>query len=586
MPFDGIFTNCIAKELDHILKGAVIERVYQPEKDEVTMQLRTQKDRVRLVISANSTYPRIHLTTQSKKNPETAPSFCMLLRKHLIGGRIMEVTCFDYERIVVLHIQTMDEMGDTVVKKLVAEIMGKWSNIILTNKDDVILDAIKHVDEEVNRVREIMPARPYRMPPRQNKTLIDDFDPGAFTEQQGKLSCEKTLLEYIKGFSPLLSREVCYRGNIDPKKPFSACTPLEKARLAEEAERIKNEIKKGQYAFCIAYTPDDPPSPLDFHCFLLTQMASLKEFPSANEMLDEFFTDKDKSNRLVQKKSHLVKILHNNMDRCEKKQALYEQQIRDTADRETWRLYGELLTANIHALKTGMKAARVLNYYAEEEQYVEIPLDENKSPAHNAQMYYKRYQKEKAKYEYSLKQMEETTSELEYLKSVEQMLEASTDDAVIDEIQWELIENGYIKETKAKKKSKTTTETKPYRFFSSDGLRIYVGKNNKQNDQLTLKTAQANDIWLHTQKIPGSHVIIKKDYGEIPSSTVYEAAVLAAWHSKAKHSGNVPVDYTKVKNVKKPKGAKPGMVIYTDYKTLYVNPDAKVIEKLKQNQEG
>lgn len=586
MPFDGIVTNCIANELDQILKGAGIERIYQPEKDEINMQIRTQKERVRLVISASSAHPRIHLTDFNKKNPENAPMFCMLLRKHLLGGRILAVTCENYERIITIHIQSIDEMGDSTVKKLIVEIMGKRSNIILTNKDDIILDAIKHVDEEVNRVREIMPARPYQMPPPQDKIIIDLFDAERFKALETELSCDKAVLEHLKGFSPILSKEVCHRACIDPKKPFSSLTPYEKSLLSEEINKIRKDIEASNYTCCIAYAPGDIPDPVDFHCFLLSQMASLKGFNSANAMLDEFFQNKDKSNRLVQRKSHIKKILHKNIDRCEKKLALYEQQIRETADRETLRLYGELLTANIHVLKTGTKAARVLNYYTDIETYVEIPMDENKSPQHNAQSYYKKYQKAKSKYEYSIKQVRETTMELEYLLSVDQLLEDCVDDPVIDEIQEELVVNNYIKESKPKKKSKAAPASMPYRYYSSDGLRIYVGKNNIQNDQLTLKTAQSNDIWLHTQKIPGSHVIIKKDYGEIPDTTIYEAAMLAAWHSKAKNSGNVPVDYTRVKNVNKPKNAKPGMVIYTEHKTLYVTPNHELIEKIKQNKEG
>ena len=585
MPFDGIFTNCIASELDQRLTGAGIERIYQPEKDEINMQIRTQKERVRLVISANSAYPRIHITDHNKKNPENAPMFCMFLRKHLLGGRILSVSCDDYERIIVLHISTIDEMGDSTVKKLIVEIMGKRSNIILVNKDDIILDAIKHVDEEVNRVREIMPARPYQMPPPQDKITINQFHPEVFQMLESDLTCEKTILEHLKGFSPILCKEVCFRAGIDPKKPFSSLMPLEKSNLILQIDTIRKIIETTQYTYCIAYTPGEIPAPVDFHCFLLTQMATVREFGSANAMLDEYFLSKDNSNRLEQRKSHLKKILHNNLTRCEKKLSLYEEQIRETADRETLRLYGELLTANLYTLKTGTKVALVQDYYAEDERYVEIPMDENKSPQQNAQSYYKKYQKAKSKYEYSIRQVEETSAELEYLQSVDQLLDDSTDDMIINEIQLELIDNGYIKETKSKKKLKNQGESKPHRYYSSDGLRIYVGKNNTQNDQLTLKTAQSNDIWLHTQKIPGSHVIIKKDYGEIPESTIYEAAMLAAYHSKAKQSGNVPVDYTRVKYVNKPRGAKPGMVIYTDYKTMHVTPDHKSIEKIKENRE-
>ncbi len=583
MPFDGIMVNCIARELDKVLQGSRIERVYQPEKDEIGMQIRTRTGRFRLIASANTAFPRIHLSTDHKKNPDNAPMFCMFLRKHVGGGFINRVTCDNFERIVTIHTQNTDEMGDTVEKKLIIEIMGKHSNIILTNQDDVILDAIKHVDQEINRVREIMPARPYILPPPQDKITIDRFDVEEFNNLQTEQPTDKVILSYIKGFSPVLCNEICYRADVEPRLPFDKASTDEKIRLSEQIKKIKTTVTTKSYDFCIAYSADPIPVPIDFHCIDLSRYSSVKKFETANEMLDHFYVNKDKSERLVQRKSHLKKIIKNNMDRCEKKIAIYDEQLRDTADRDKLKLYGELLTANIYALKQGMNVASVSNYYSENMDIVEIPMDQNKSVQQNAQSYYKRYSKAKTKYEYSIKMIEETKSELEYLESVNQLLDDSVDDEIIDEIKKELELNNYLKQTGRNKKSKDSTASKPYRYYSSDGLRIYVGKNNIQNDNLTLKTAQSNDIWLHTQKIPGSHVIIKKDYDEIPESTIYEAAILAAWHSKAKNSSNVPVDYTKVRNVKKPKNAKPGMVIYEDFKTLRVTPDTVFIDEIKQN---
>lgn len=588
MPFDGIVVKSIVEELNEKLKGGRIDKIFQPEKDEIILQVRSIGRNFKLILSANASYPRIHLTDITKDNPVNPPLFCMVLRKHLSGGKILDIGFHDFERIIHLDIESINELGDISIKKLIIEIMGRHSNIILVNDENKIIDAIKHVDSEVSSVREVMPARPYILPPAQDKTSPADIDVQSLLENRFKscnTSTEKFLLNSIKGFSPLLCREICHLAGIDGKKPIGDLSDQSVSSLANVLENIIRKINTSDFEPCIAFEDEKFENPVDFHCLRLHQYKYVKTLPSISAVLDEFYSVKDAYERLSQKKSALVKILQTNIERCKRKISLQQEKLREVADREKLKLYGELITANIYSIPRNAKSVSLLNYYSDKGEYINIPLDENLSPQENAQKYFKQYAKAKKAYASTSVQLEESIKELEYLESVLQLLDNCTTVQDISEIKQELAEQGYISISKKTGTKKQDMPSRPLRCMSSDGYYIYIGKNNKQNDMLTLKTAQANDIWLHTKNIPGSHVIIKKHTKEdVPSSTLLEAAMLAAYHSKARMSSNVPVDYTTAKNVRKPAGAKPGMVIYENYKTIIVTPDKDTINRLLEKQ--
>ncbi|RJQ39635.1 MAG: fibronectin/fibrinogen-binding protein [Nitrospiraceae bacterium] len=586
MPFDGVVAKCIVEELTQLLVGGRIEKIFQPEADEVVLNIRSTGRNFKLALSASANYPRIHITRISKENPVTPPNFCMLLRKHLSGGRIIEIIFHDYERIITLLIESVNELGDLSLKKLVIEIMGRHSNIILLNSEDRIMDSIKHIDSDISSVREVMPARPYILPPSQDKTSLEKLDIDTFIEGISKesrtssVSIEKHLLNSIKGFSPLLCREICWRSGIDGKTPLSGFEKYMLIKLKETLGELNTSIISSDFSPCIIFEDRAGEKPLDFHSMKILQYSNVEHLSSISEALDVFYSTRDNAERLKQKKSDLFKVLNNNIDRCRKKLALQQEKLKEVADREKLKLYGELVTANIYSIPKNSKSVLLLDYYSENNDYIEVPLDENLLPQENAQKYYRQYSKAKSTYENTSKQVQETLNELEYLESVMHILENCSLAHEIEEIREELAGEGYLRSRK-KRISRQHKPSEPLHYKSSEGLDILVGRNNCQNDHLTMKTASSNDIWLHTRNIPGSHVVVKKQQQNVPDTTLLEAAAIAAYHSKAQMSSNVPVDYTTVKNVKKPPGAKPGMVIYENFKTIITTPDKALIDKLK-----
>lgn len=583
MPFDGVVAKNVVMELSENIVGGRIEKIYQPEHDEVILLVRAKGQNLKLVLSANASYPRIHITNLSKENPLNPPVFCMLLRKHLSGGKITNVEFYDYERIISLHVEALNELGDITYKKLLIEIMGKHSNIMLLNDQDIIIDSIKHVDSDVSRIREVMPARPYILPPGQDKINLETVDIDLIfedsNEQQTRIS--KYLLSKLKGFSPLLCDEICYRAGVDSKSPVCELSPKSIESIKDSLRKVKSNLSASSFSPCIAWMDQTKSKPIDFHSLEMTQYPYIEHLPSISETLDLYYTSKDNAERLVQKKSAILKVLNNSIDRCNKKISIHQDTLREVADREKYKLYGELITANIYCIPKNAKLVSLVNYYSEKGEYIDIPLDENMLPQENAQRYYKKYSKAKNAYTYTSTQLDEAFKELEYLESVLQNLETAATTQEIEEIKQELIDVGYLKENKKSKLKKNAKTLEPYLYKSSDGFDILVGRNNVQNDFLTLKSASSNDMWFHTKNIPGSHVIVRKQMGDIPESTLLEAALIAAYHSKGKTSSHVEVDYTQVKNVKKPNGAKPGMVIYNSYKTIIVTPDESRIRNLK-----
>lgn len=583
MPFDGIMAKCVVEELTAKLVGGRIEKVFQPEADEILINVRAWNTNYRLLLSANANYPRIHLTETVKENPASPHTFCMLLRKHLSGGKILGFEFNDYERIIGLKAEAANELGDISEKKLVIEIMGRYSNIILLNSEGKIIDAVKHVDSDISSVREVMPARPYILPPAQNKTSPEKLDIKLLMDRSAasQAALEKYLLESIKGFSPLICRELCHRAGLDGKLPAAAVSGEGRESLERELAGITRLIAEGSFEPCILYEDRDLTKPVDFYCLGVTQSPYVKNTESVSEALDAFYSSRDRQERLRQKKSDLTRVLNNAMERCSKKVTIHTETLRDVAGRERLKLYGELITANIYRIGRNIKSVSLSNFYSEQGESVEIPLDENLLPQENAQRYFRKYAKAKSTYTYATRQLEDSRKELDYLEGVLTLLENCSSPQEIDEVRQELAEQGYMVLKKKPGAKKQPAMSEPMRFRSSDGYDIFVGKNNRQNDRLTLKLASSNDVWLHTKNIPGSHVIIRKAAGEIPESAFKEAAMLAAWYSRARMSSNVPVDFTAVKNVSKPSGAKPGMVIYVNYRTIMVTPDENLVKTLQ-----
>ena len=583
MPFDGVVAKSIVQELTGELAGGRIDKILQPESDEIVLVVRARSKNSRLLLSASPRYPRIHLTETVKENPPVPPAFCMLLRKHLARGRIISFDFNDYERIIGINIEAAGELGDISQKKLVIEIMGRHSNIILLNEAGRILDAIKHVDSDISSVREVMPARLYILPPPQDKVSPSRLDIPELVRLLGSSdkSIEKFLLDNIKGFSPLLCREVCWRADIDGHGRASVLSDGERTALAQALRSVIEEIRNDEYHPAVYYEDEQHQVPLDFHCIGISQYAFGEHFDTVSQALDRFYASRDNAEHLRKKKADLYKVLNNSIERCSKKLAIQQDALRESADREKFRLYGELITANIYAIPRNAEKVSLMNYYSENGEYVEIPLDPDLTPQANAQHYFRKYAKAKSTYINTTHQIQQTQIELDYLESVLQTLDNCTSVQEIDEVRQELADQGYMVRKRRRSDKKETAATKPFRYRSSDGFDILVGKNNIQNDRLTLRTAQSGDIWLHTKTVPGSHVIIRRNGRDIPDRTIEQAAIIAAWHSKARMSSNVQVDYTQVKNVNKPSGAKPGMVIYTNYKTAVVTPDQSLVESLR-----
>jgi len=576
MPFDGILTHFMSQELNTKLSGGRIGKIYQVSRDTVILHVRAGGENHRLLASCNASSPRIHLTENQYETPDNPPVFCMLLRKHLSGAIIRGFQTSGFERVITMEAEATDELGDRAHKKLVVEIMGKHSNIILLNSEDRIIDAMRHVDSEVNRVRELLPARPYIAPPAQGK-----LDPSLESTRtilveslsESGRSVENYLLDKLQGFSPVLCRELCARASLDERRSASGLTSEEAARLAETLRNMMDTLLN-QGPVPVVVHDAASGKPVDYHITDLVQYPSRKHYDTISQAVDAYYRSRLMKEANAQKSHELAKTVGKYIEKCEKRLSANVQVYEENMDYERFRLFGELITSSIYALKKGMNSARLRNYYAEGEEYVEIPLDPQKSPQDNAQYYFRRYAKAKNACNYAKNQIESLKKELSWLESVMLALENTEDSSQLQDIRLELYEQGYLKFLPRKGRRETGLNSSPIRVVSSDGFEIFIGRNNKQNDRLTMKTARHEDIWLHVKDFPGSHVIIRTEGRQVPDSTLEEAAGYAAWFSKARSAPKVEVDYTPVRNVKKPSGAKPGMVIYVNYKTIVATPKA------------
>lgn len=559
MALDGIYLYSLIHELNTKLSSGKVEKINQPEKDEIILTIRNNKESYKLLISASSVYPKIHITEHVKENPSTPPMFCMVLRKHLLGAKLKEITQFETDRIVSFKFDAQDELGYGISFTMTVEIMGKHSNItLIRDEDNIVMDSIKHVTPEISSKRILLPGVRFKMAPKSEKINPFVLNKSGFDNLNINFEDNKFFSKSLIGVSTQFSNEIMYRIK-NSKEP------------TDELENIFNSIKSHEYYFTTYY---DEKGPKDFYCIPFNYLGDIKNksFLTPSKQLEDFYVQKDTNDRLNSKTATLSKLVLLNIEKCEKKISIMNNILNESAEKDKLQLYGELLTANIHLIKNKEKEITVENYYDENLSKVTIPLDEFKTPSQNIQSYFKKYNKMKRSEEMAKKQISILTSEIKYLNSVHVSISKCETARDIEDIKQELIKEGYIKNKNKKQPKKKMKEvpSKPMHFLSSEGIDIYVGKNNTQNDYLTLKFANKSDIWLHTKDIPGSHVILKHTSGEVPEKSLFEAAQLAAFNSKVKEGSKALVDYTIVKNVKKPNGAKAGMVIYDYYKTLNV----------------
>jgi len=579
MAMDGIAVRCTAFELNQILKNARVDKVYQPELDEIVIGFRTDHDNVRLVLSASANHARVHLTTQKKENPMQAPLFCMLLRKHLTPARLIRVTQQDFERILVFEFACTTELGDPVKKYLIAELMGRHSNLIFTEENGRIIDSVKHIDVNVSSVRQILPGLEYKGAPSQNKKnplLTEESEIAQLIQENPDQKLEKLLLQTYTGLSPLACREIAYRVAGD----WDADTSRLPHDTVSKIVSFFADIRDNRFVPSLVMEGEKS---IEFSAFNPTQYGEKVIYPESFSLtLERYFTNRDVDSRQHQRAAAMDKVISNLIERTAKKCNIYRQTIKDAEKKELQKQYGDLIMANLYRIQTGDTALVTQNFYSETGEEVTITLDPQKGAAQNAQRYYTRYTKQKTAEKMAKEQLQSAIEELEYLESVKQFLETAKTPSELSDIRDELHAQGYLSHG-SKGKKKKSQKVQPRVFVSSDGFTIYVGKNNIQNDAITFQLSRSCDIWLHTKNIPGSHtLIVRGGAEEIPDRTLEEAAMLCAYHSKAKNGVKVPVDYTECKFVKKISGAKPGMVIYDNFSTAYVTPDPKLAEQLEQ----
>ena len=568
MPLDGISLGFLARELSRELVNGRIDRVVQPEKDELHLTIRNNGKNHLLMLGASAGNARAQLITKKKTGPLEPPSLCMLMRKHITGGRVVSIEQKHCDRILEIGIEHYDELGDKTEKKLICEFMGKHSNIIFVGADGRIIDCARHVTEAISSVREVLPGLRYEDPPAHGKIDYDSVTEDAllsvFSIENGEL--RKVLARNISGLSQQAAGELAFRavGRIDAH--LEECSPAAAARsVAETLRRLPDEFSPR-----VLYDPDGGCA--DFAAFEYKSRAMLRQEPcgSLSEAMERFYETRDRAERISQKSASLHQVLKTNIERCERKLALQREALLGSARMEEYRLKGELLQANLRLAVKGQKKCEVPNYYEEGIPTLTVELDEKLSPAQNAQRYFKLYQKARNAQTLAAEQIEKTTEELTYLEGQADNLTKCTEENELSELRDELEKLGYVKANRNRRQIKQLPPSAPMKFTLENGRVILIGKNNLQNDKLTF-SAQPDEIWLHAKDMPGSHVII---VGEDPDdATILAAAKLAAKYSKGGASSQVPVDYTRRRYVKKPSGAKPGFVIYTHQHTLYVTPE-------------
>lgn len=581
MALDGAFLYAIKSETESLIGGRV-EKVHQPSREEIIISLRTRQGSHKIMISANAGSARVHITKLTVDNPNTPPMFCMLLRKHLGSGKLIAVRQDGLERILFLDFECVNELGDVVTVTLACEIMGRCSNLIIINQEGNVIDSIKRVDEEMSRERMVLPGMKYSLPPRSERLNFLSAEREKIVNalkntNSGELS--KVLIRVFEGISPILAREWSFYAGKGEYITSEEITDEQIDRLIFIINQTKNALIENKCTFTAVMDKEDILK--DFSFIRTEQFGNLmitKELPSASELLDYFYAERDRSARIKQRANDLFRLLVNLTERTSKRIAVQRDELIECKNKDALKLYGDLVSANMYRIQKGDEVLIAENFYDENLPQVEIKLDIMKTPSQNAQYYYNEYKKSITAEQKLAEQIEKGEEELAYLDSVFDALTRASTNSDISQLRLELSEQGYIKHST--QKGKPPKALPPVEYKSSDGYCILVGRNNKQNDQLSLKFAEKSDIWLHTQGITGSHVIICTDGATPPDKTIEEAAIIAAVNSKGKSSNLVPVDYCLARYVKKPSGAKPGKVIFTNYQTAFVKPDSELAEKL------
>ena len=587
MSFDGFVVSAIVEELNSLIPTGKIEKIYQPELDEINILFRSLGKNYRLLLSSHSNYSRAHLTNINKENPMTPPSFCMLLRKNLTGGRIISVSQPNFERIIQLDIEVLDELNIKKTKSLIIEMMGKHSNIILVDKEtNKIIDSIRRISFDMSRFRQVFPGLPYETPP-----INDKLNPLHITSKEMMLNhlkreeqipVYKSIYLYFTGVSPLLAREICHRAQIDMDTPIANLKEEELLSLFTSFQSIMELIKVKAFKPTI-YEDLDKNKYVDYSAIEIDHFNLYEKisFESISMLLENFYSVNDHKERMKQKTQVLRKNVTIKLERLYNKIQNLQRDYNKALKGEKYKVIGDLITANIYRIEKGQAEIEVENFYSEDLETIKIELDKRFTPSKNAQVYYKKYNKSKNALVEVDKQIKITNTEIRYLEQILISVDQCTSLQDLDEILTELIDNGYIKKKITKGKQQVRKGSGFLTYISTDGFTILVGKNNKQNEDVTFKQSTKTDIWLHVKDMPGSHVIIKLEDKELTDIALLEAATLAAYYSKAKDSSKVAVDYTERRNVKKPSGSKPGMVIYENYSTILVDSFEKDISKLK-----
>ena len=578
MAFDGITIANIVHDLNQTILGGKINKIAQPENDELILTIKNNRTQYRLFLSASASLPLIYLTGNNKPGPLTAPNFCMLLRKHIGSGKIISITQPGMERVIRFEIEHLNEMGDLCTKYLIVEIMGKHSNIIFTNDNEQIIDSIKHVSAHMSSVREVLPGRPYFIPATQAKADPFELTADILCEQilNKPAPTAKAIYTSVTGISPLIAEEICYRAGIDGGVPTDGLSSLEKLHLAHTFLRIMEDIRQGMFEPNIVYKGKEP---VEFASLKLTQYQdfSVTEFSSISELLETYYAEKNIVTKIRQKSVDLRKIVQTSLERNVKKYQLQQKQMKDTEKKDKYRIWGELINTYGYGLEPGIKFFEALNYYTNET--VNIPLDPTLTPQENAKKYFDKYSKLKRTADALEKLLQETDSEIRHLESIAASLDIAVSEDDLIQIKEELTEYGYIRRKYTTGK-KVKITSKPFHYVSSDGFHMYVGKNNYQNEELSFKFASGNDWWFHAKGQPGSHVIVKTNGEELPDRTFEEAGRLAAYYSKGRQAPKVEIDYTLKKNLRKPTGGKPGFVVYYTNYSLLIEPDIKGIQQI------
>lgn len=584
MALDGIFLSLIAEELSPLVGGR-IEKIYQPSREELLLGIRTRDGAYRLLINSAAGSARIHVTRTEIENPKTPPMFCMLMRKRLTAGRITAIRQDGYERILFIDVDASDELGDLVKLTIAAEIMGRRSNIILIDGSGKIIDSIKRVTPEMSAVRPVLPGMDYILPPKTDKLRLDELTPQQLLQKLAGFSgrkLSKALVQSIEGISPVFADELVWRTDGGNDRAADAYSAEEMQTLCSAVMQEAEKLRRRELCYTMLITPEG--SFKDF-CFTdirhFGSLMQVRRADSACGLLDDFYSLRDRTERIKQKAQDLFRLIGSLSERTSRRIANQRQELKESADRDHLKICGDLIMTNLYAVKKGDRELRCVNYMSDKQEEVKIPLDPRLTPIQNSQKYYKEYKKADTAERLLTELITKGEQELKYIDSVIDALTRADSESDIAQLREELAEQGYIRKRAAK--GKPPRSLPPLKFVSDDGYTILVGRHNRQNDKLTLKDSKKSDIWLHTQNITGSHTVIVTNGDTPPENTIMQAARIAALHSKAAMSSQVPVDYTLIRNVKKPNGAKPGMVIFTDQRTIYVKPDKAEADRLKVN---